>query len=166
MAWLALPPCASGISSVVLVGSFVLTVHRRGATLVPCWAWLALPTCPSGIPRAPVMFLFPAMYAGEAHAMRHWQTPRADGPKREELTEGAAMISGLGTSPIHFPDFEKKLHLRADLPHTWVFPEQSCRRNQNPSNFENNVFLREMLNWYCPTPPNLFSDGRTMSFFG
>ena len=39
--------------------------------------------------------------------------------------EGTAMISGLGTSPIHFPGFEKNklFHLRADLPHCWVFPE-------------------------------------------
>ena len=34
-----------------------------------------------------------------------------------------AMISGLGTSPIHFPGFDKNqlFHLRADLPHSWVF---------------------------------------------
>ena len=33
--------------------------------------------------------------------------------------EGTAMISGISTSPIHFPDFEKNsvFHLRADLPH-------------------------------------------------
>ena len=89
--------------------------------------------------------------------------------------EGTAMISGLGTSPIHFPwpGFEKKqlFHLRADLPHSWVFPffllfEQLCRRNRNPSTFENHVFLREMLKWYCPTPPNFFSDGQMLSFFG
>ena len=31
------------------------------------------------------------------------------------------MISGLGTSPIRFPGFEKNqlFHLRADLPHSW-----------------------------------------------
>ena len=86
--------------------------------------------------------------------------------------EGTAMIrstlSGLGTSPLHFPGFEKtqRFHLRADLPHSWVFPEHSCRRNRNPSVFENHVFLREMLKWYCPTPPNFFSDGQMLSFFG
>ena len=65
--------------------------------------------------------------------------------------EGTAMISGLGTSPIHFLDFEKNqlFNLRADLPHSWVFPEHACRRNRNPiaSSFENLVFLREMLKW-------------------
>ena len=64
--------------------------------------------------------------------------------------EGTAMISGLDTSPVHFPGFGKTqlFHLRADLPHSWVFPEHSCRRNRNPSIFENHVFLREMLKWY------------------
>ena len=83
---------------------------------------------------------------------------------------GTAMISGLGTSPIYFPGFKKTrpFHLRADLPHSWVFPEHLCRHNQNRnlSIFENHVFLREMLKWYCPTPPNFFSDGQMLSFFG
>ena len=47
-----------------------------------------------------------------------------------------------------------------------VFPEHLCRRNRNPSIFENHVFLREMLKWHCPTPPNFFSDGQKLSFFG
>ena len=67
-----------------------------------------------------------------------------------------------------FPDFEKNqlFHLRADLPHSWVFPEHSCRRNRNPSIFGNLDFLREMLKWYCPTAPNFFSDGKVLPFFG
>ena len=75
------------------------------------------------------------------------------------------MISGLRTSPIDFPDFEENqlFHLRADLPHSWVFPEHSCRQNRNSSIFENLDFLREMLKWHCPTPPNFFSDGQILS---
>ena len=78
--------------------------------------------------------------------------------------EGTAIISGLGTSPINFPDFETNqlFHLRTDLPHSWVFPEHSCCRNI----FENHVVLRKMLKWHCPTPPNFFSDGKMLSFFG
>ena len=64
------------------------------------------------------------------------------------------MISGLaiGTSPIHFPGFEKNqlFQLRADLPHSGVFPEHSCRRNRNPRTLENHVCLREMLKWQLP----------------
>ena len=74
-------------------------------------------------------------------------------------SDGTAMMSSLVIFPIHFPGFEKKhlFHLRADLPHSWVFPEHLCRRNRNPSTFENHdSFLREMLKWYCPTPPNFF----------
>ena len=61
------------------------------------------------------------------------------------IFEGTAMISGLGTIPIHFPGLEKNklFHLRADLPHSWVFPEHLCRQNRNPSIFENHVYLRE-----------------------
>ena len=84
MAWLALPPCASGISSTPVL--FLLAAMCT-SEVPPCWAWLALPACSSSIPRAPVLFLFPAMCAGEAHARRHWQKTRADGPKREELTK-------------------------------------------------------------------------------
>ena len=73
-----------------------------------------------------------------------------------------AMISGLSTFPVHFPDFEKKrlFHLRVDLPHSWVFPERSFRWNRNLSSFENHNFLREMtrMKLHCPTytPPNFF----------
>ena len=81
------------------------------------------------------------------------------------------MIRGLDTSPIHVPGFEKNklVHLRADFPHSWVFPEHLCRQNRNPSIFENHVFLREMLKWpekLWPTPPNFFSDGQMLSFVG
>ena len=76
------------------------------------------------------------------------------------IYEGTAMISGLGTSPIHFPGFEKNqlFYLGLDLTHSWVFPghRDLCRRNRNPSIYENHVFLREMLKWHCPTPPNFF----------
>ena len=65
------------------------------------------------------------------------------------------MVGGLSTSPIHFSDFEKTqlFHLRVDLPHSWVFPEHSCRRHRNSSIFGNHDFLRETLKWHCPTPP-------------
>ena len=41
----------------------------------------------------------------------------------QHCNEGTAMISGLRTSPIHFPGFEKSqlFHLRADLPTSWLF---------------------------------------------
>ena len=55
------------------------------------------------------------------------------------------MISGRGTSSIHFPGLEKNQlsHLRADLPHSWVFPEHWCRRNRNPSNFPQQIAFHQ-----------------------
>ena len=84
------------------------------------------------------------------------------------IHEGAAVISCLSTFPVRFLDFEgnELFVLRVDFSHPWVFLNTRVARIEIRAFFKITYSVREIMKLHGPTPPNFFSDGQMVPFFG